>query len=166
MSRWTLKIYEIRWPGLMNHMFFYMWKAGCMCVTRMWGRQFGGSALLGSLGSWHSCECYTYHPPKHCSRSSTSFNGNSIPYLQWPLCSGMIWGNQRHGLGLQIFWISVWSNICGMWWTTSAIVWGTVSQLKLSAANVLVPEKTPHLQRPCGVHSLTGHSCFGRMLGS
>lgn len=35
-------------------------------------------------------------------------------------------------------------------------------ELKGHAADVLGPDTTGHLQRSCGVHAMTGQSCFGR----
>ena len=79
-----------RWPGLMNHIFFYVkWMhlrrlpgqhmaPGCT----MGGMQAGGGSVMlwavfcwGNLGSRHPCGCNsdTCHLPKHCCRPCTPF---------------------------------------------------------------------------------------------
>ena len=72
------------WPGLMNHVFFYItWMARCVCISYLgntwyqelhyrkkasWQRQCDALAdvLLGNLGSCHPCGCY--YLPKHSCR--------------------------------------------------------------------------------------------------
>uniref|UniRef100_A0AAY5K1J4 CCHC-type domain-containing protein n=1 Tax=Esox lucius TaxID=8010 RepID=A0AAY5K1J4_ESOLU len=52
---------------------------------------------------------------------------------------------------------------------TSPIHGGPTSQLtglEGSAANILVPDTTAHLQRSNGVHALTGQDCFGGKRGT
>ena len=85
-----------RWPGLMNHVFFYiMSMAGLLTWgtngTRMHYEKKTnqqkqcdalGNVLLGNLGSCHPYGCYsdTYHLPKHCCRQYS--------LMMWPLSAG------------------------------------------------------------------------------
>ena len=67
-----------RWPGLMNHFFFYItWMSGCVrclpgehmapkCTKKIsWWTQCDalGNVLLGNLGSCHQCSMLLWHVP-------------------------------------------------------------------------------------------------------
>ncbi|KAK3518097.1 hypothetical protein QTP70_033324, partial [Hemibagrus guttatus] len=71
-QNWTMEQWKV-WPGLRNHVFFYM--DGCACASLTWGTHgtrmhYGkkasrqrqchalGNVLLGNLGSCHPCGCY------------------------------------------------------------------------------------------------------------
>ncbi|KAK3543232.1 hypothetical protein QTP70_014109 [Hemibagrus guttatus] len=108
-----------------------LWEEGNACN---YGHACSGNVLLGNLGSCHPCGCYfdTYHLPKHCCRPISRSQSNRASVG----CAGQ----------------------------TSLIHGGPTSQLtglKGSAANILVPDTTAHLQGSSGVHASMGQGCSG-----
>ena len=84
--------------------------------------------------------------------------------------SGMVWGTQKQVSGddLASKFLRSQSNRASLKCAgqTSLIHGGPTSQLtglKGSAANILVPDTTAHLQGSSGVHASTGQLCFGSM---
>lgn len=69
-------------------------------------------------------------------------------------------------LGLQIPQISINQSSVGCAGQTRPIHGGPSWQVKRSAANILVPDPTAHLQRSSGVHASTGQGCFGSKRGT
>lgn len=69
--------------------------------------------------------------------------------------SSMCW------LGLQTH-ISIQMSMCRMYWKQVWSMEGPPRNLQDwgSAANILVPNTTAHIQTSCGVHASTGQSCF------
>ncbi len=85
--------------------------------------------------------------------------------------------SSRCCLGLPISQISIQLSIYGMCWMKNLINGGLAESIqsnpslqlagfKGSAANVLVPETTGHIQRSSEVHALMCESCFGSIRGT
>lgn len=115
-----------------------------------------GECSPGNLGSCNSLETYfdSLHLPKYCSRPSTP---DSWPFYQQDNVPCNTGKNRSRVKGVDLATIhhSIWYGICGMCWTNKpglTVLNGT--------ANVLMPDTTSHLQKPCWITASTGQSRF------
>ncbi len=146
--------------------------AGCTMVKRQAN---GGSVMLWTMVCWETLS-------KDYLKIAAESN-HVHPFLQWcflmavssfsrithsatlhkKVGSGMVWGTWQRVQGVALdsrFLRSQYTSI-GCAGPTNPIHGGPTSQLAGSAAKVLVPDTTWHVQRPSWVHALTYPSCFG-----
>ena len=127
---------------------------------------------------WH--QDALWEESKHCCRPCTPFYRNVIPWWLWPLSvgycavplskngSGMVWGAQQ-----QVWGVDLASKFPGSQSSRASV--GCAGQQvpstqltgpKWSAANILSPDTTAHLQESSGVHAMMGQVCFGSKRGT